>query len=132
MNASWLDKICWNEQGLVPVIVQELGSKDVLMLAWMNADALAQTIALKQAVYWSRSRNQIWHKGLSSGHFQHVHEVRLDCDADALLLTVTQEGSIACHTGRHACFFNKFSGDKIDGNWEEVDPILKDPKEIYK
>jgi len=133
-SAAWLDAVRWNADGLVPVIAQELGSKDVLMVAWMNRDALAATAARGEAVYWSRSRARLWHKGEESGHVQRVHEIRLDCDQDVILLTVTQLGqeasapSIACHTGRHSCFFSRLEG----GRWQVVEPVLKDPERIYK
>ncbi|MDP2006651.1 MAG: phosphoribosyl-AMP cyclohydrolase, partial [Rubrivivax sp.] len=110
---DWLDDIKWDKDGLVPVIAQELGTKDVLMVAWMNRDALAATVARGQAVYWSRSRGRLWHKGEESGHYQQVHEMRLDCDADVVLLSVTQHGhapAIACHTGRHSCFYRRLEG----------------------
>ena len=128
---DWLDDIKWDKDGLVPVIAQEQGTKDVLMVAWMNREALAATAARGQAVYWSRSRGRLWHKGEESGHFQQVHEMRLDCDADVVLLSVTQHGhdpSIACHTGRHSCFFRRFDGK----HWAAVEPVLKDPESIYK
>ena len=110
---DWLDSIKWDRDGLVPVIAQEAGSGDVLMVAWMNREALAQTAMRGQAVYWSRSRQKLWHKGEESGHFQQVHEIRTDCDNDVVLLKVTPlghapaEASIACHTGRHSCFFQR-------------------------
>jgi len=128
---DWLDKIKWDGNGLVPVIAQERGSNDVLMLAFMNREALARTAELGQAVYWSRSRNRLWHKGEESGHYQQVHEIRLDCDNDVVLLKVTQlghEAGIACHTGRHSCFFQRFE----DGRWQNVEPVLKDPVSIYR
>jgi phosphoribosyl-AMP cyclohydrolase len=128
---SWLDDVKWDAQGLLPVIAQELGSNDVLMFAFMNRDALARTAATGQAVYWSRSRQRLWHKGEESGHFQQVHEMRLDCDRDVLLLKVTQLGhtpGIACHTGRHSCFFQRYE----NGAWHSVDPVLVDPEHIYK
>ena len=131
MDASWLDGVKWDRDGLVPVIAQEVGSNDVLMFAFMNREALAQTAASGQAVYWSRSRRKLWHKGEESGHVQQVHDIRLDCDNDVVLLKVTQLGhepSIACHTGRHACFFQKLDGDA----WHTVEPVLKDPAQIYK
>ncbi len=129
----WLDAVRWNADGLVPAIAQEQGSKDVLMVAWMNRDALAATAARGEAVYWSRSRARLWHKGEESGHVQQVHEIRLDCDADVVLLTVTQRGhapgapGIACHTGRHSCFFSKLEA----GQWSVVDPVLVDPERVY-
>ncbi len=130
-RAKWLNRIKWDEHGLVPVITQEVGSNDVLMLAWMNRDALARTVELGQAVYWSRSRKKLWHKGEESGHFQKVHEIRLDCDEDVLLLKVTQVGEVACHTGRHSCFFHQFNQDAEQPDWIETDPVLKNPEDIY-
>ncbi|HVK95828.1 MAG TPA: phosphoribosyl-AMP cyclohydrolase [Noviherbaspirillum sp.] len=134
MNAqiTWLDKVKWDESGLVPVIAQEIGSNDVLMFAWMNREALAKTVELGQAVYWSRSRKKLWHKGEESGHIQKVHEIRLDCDEDVVLLKVEQAGRIACHTGRHSCFFQRFDGNAENGDWKSVDPVLKNPESIYK
>ncbi len=134
MNATvkWLNHVKWDEHGLVPVIAQEAGSNDVLMFAWMNRDALAKTVELGEAVYWSRSRKKLWHKGEESGHIQKVHDIRLDCDADVVLLKVEQVGKIACHTGRHACFFQQFHATDSGGEWRSVDPVLKDPDSIYK
>lgn len=131
-GAAWLDKVRWDEQGLVPVIAQEAGSGDVLMFAWMNRDALAKTVETREAVYWSRSRKRLWHKGEESGHVQKVHDIRLDCDEDVVLLSVTQVDGIACHTGRHSCFFQRFEGGADDGRWTNAEPVLKDPKYIYK
>ncbi|MFY7856788.1 MAG: phosphoribosyl-AMP cyclohydrolase [Rubrivivax sp.] len=131
LGAPWLDAVHWDPQGLVPVIAQEQGTGDVLMVAWMNREALALTAARGQAVYWSRSRSRLWHKGEESGHVQTVHEMRLDCDGDVVLLRVTQQGhapGIACHTGRHSCFFQRFQ----DGQWASVEPVLKDPELIYR
>jgi len=131
---DWLDSISWDRDGLVPAIAQEAGSGDVLMVAWMNREALARTAALGQAVYWSRSRQRLWHKGEASGHFQQVHEIRTDCDSDVVLLKVTQLGpngsepAVACHTGRHSCFFQRLD----DGRWHTVEPVLKDPEAIYR
>jgi phosphoribosyl-AMP cyclohydrolase len=128
---DWLDAVKWDAQGLVPAIAQELGSGDVLMVAHMNRDALVRTVDSGEAVYWSRSRGRLWHKGEESGHVQRVHEVRLDCDGDVLLLKVEQLGhrpGIACHTGRHSCFFRVWR----DGRWHTVDPVLKDPQSIYR
>ena len=128
---DWLDTIKWDRDGLVPVIAQELTSGDVLMFAFMNREALARTAELGQAVYWSRSRQRLWHKGEESGHFQQVHEMRIDCDGDVVLLKVTQlghEAGIACHTGRHSCFFRQLKG----GDWQTVEPVLEDPALIYK
>lgn len=124
---SWLDQIKWDDQGLVPAIAQETGSGKILMLAWMNRDALELTAQSGHAVYWSRSRGKLWHKGEESGHQQVVHAIRVDCDADVVLLEVEQKGGIACHTGRHNCFFRELQGDE----WVEVLPVLKDPGEIY-
>lgn len=131
MSKKWLNKVKWDDHGLVPVIVQEQGSNDVLMFAFMNREALQKTVETGEAVFWSRSRKRLWHKGEESGHIQKVHEVRLDCDEDAVLLRVTQIGGIACHTGRHACFFQKFEGTAEDGDWHTVEPVLKSPDEIY-
>ena len=128
MSDSWLNKVNWTHEGLVPVIAQEAGSGQVLMFAWMNRDALKQTVESGEAVYWSRSRKKLWRKGEESGHVQKVKEIRLDCDEDVLLLTVAQIGGIACHTGRHSCFFQKLEGK----SWIETEPVLKDPGEIYK
>jgi phosphoribosyl-AMP cyclohydrolase len=131
---DWLDDVKWDRDGLVPAIAQELGSNDVLMFAFMNREALAQTAERGEAVYWSRSRGRLWHKGEESGHVQRVHEIRLDCDNDVVLLKVTQQGhdaadpAIACHTGRHSCFFQRYEG----GAWKSVEPVLKDPAEIYR
>jgi phosphoribosyl-AMP cyclohydrolase len=135
VNASaenWLDKVKWDANGLVPVIAQEATTNDVLMFAWMNREALAKTIELGRAVYFSRSRQRLWFKGEESGHVQNVHEVRLDCDEDVVLLKVEQASGIACHTGRHSCFFQKFEGSADDGEWVAVEPVLKDPEHIYK
>jgi phosphoribosyl-AMP cyclohydrolase len=131
LGMNWLDDIRWDDQGLVPVIAQEISTGDVLMFAWMNREALARTAELKEAVYWSRSRGKLWHKGEESGHTQKVHDIRLDCDRDVVLLKIEQLGhepGIACHTGRHSCFFNQLGAD----GWVEREPILKDPHEIYK
>jgi phosphoribosyl-AMP cyclohydrolase len=128
---DWLNEIKWDAQGLVPVIAQEVGTNDVLMFAWMNREALQKTAELGRAVYFSRSRGKLWFKGEESGHVQTVHEIRMDCDNDVLLLKVTQLGhdpSIACHTGRHSCFFQRLD----EGRWLPVEPVLKDPGTIYK
>ena len=128
---NWLHQIKWDEHGLVPVIAQEASSGDVLMFAWMNHEALQKTAELKRAVYFSRSRNKLWFKGEESGHVQTVHDIRLDCDNDVVLLKVTQLGhepGIACHTGRHSCFFQSLQGEA----WVATDPVLKDPETIYK
>ncbi len=126
-NQAWLDEINWNDDGLIAAIAQEKESGKVLTLAWMNREALALTLAEGRAVYWSRSRQRLWRKGEQSGHIQSIEELRLDCDKDAILLTVTQHGGVACHTGRHSCFYTKLDGD----NWTITDPVLKDPKDIY-
>jgi phosphoribosyl-AMP cyclohydrolase len=131
---NWLDAVRWDRDGLVPVIAQEVGSNDVLMFAFMNREALARTAETGHAVYWSRSRQRLWHKGEESGHVQQVQEIRLDCDKDVVLLKVTQLGhepedpSIACHTGRHSCFYRKLVGTE----WKSVEPVLKDPGTIYR
>ncbi len=131
-SAKWLNKIKWDDTGLVPVIAQDAGSNDVLMFAWMNREALARTVETGEAVYWSRSRKKLWHKGEESGHVQKVREIRLDCDEDVILLKIEQAGDIACHTGRHSCFFQQFAGGLNDGDWQTVDPVIKDPEQIYK
>lgn len=127
--SHWLDEVGWDEHGLVPVIAQEADSGTVLMFAWMNREALQLTASTRTAVYWSRSRRRLWHKGEESGHVQKVRDIRLDCDHDVVLLSVEQVGGIACHTGRHSCFFNQYLDD---GRWTAVDPVLKAPQEIYR
>jgi phosphoribosyl-AMP cyclohydrolase len=124
---DWLDSVKWDRDGLVPAIAQERGSRDVLMVAWMNREALAKTAELGRAVYWSRSRARLWVKGEESGHTQQVHALRLDCDGDVVLLEVTQTGQ-ACHTGRHSCFFRRLD----DGQWQTVEPVLVDPETVYR
>ena len=119
--------VAWNEQGLAPAIVQDAASGRVLMLAWMNAESLRLSIEEGRAIFWSRSRRQLWRKGESSGHVQKLHEVRLDCDKDALLLRVEQMGGIACHTGRESCFFLRLG----EQGWQAADPVLRDPEQIY-
>ena len=131
ISGKWLNRVKWNEQGLVPVIAQEAGSNIVLMFAWMNREALARTVESGEAVYWSRSRKKLWRKGEESGHVQKIVDIRLDCDDDALLIQVEQAGGIACHTGRHSCFYQQFTSDG-DGEWRVSDPVLKDPEGIYK
>jgi phosphoribosyl-AMP cyclohydrolase len=125
---SWLDEVPWNEHDLVAVVAQDAASGKILTVAWMNREALQKTAETKEAVYWSRSRNRLWRKGEQSGNTQKVREIRIDCDADAILLKVEQVGGIACHTGRESCFFRKLE----NGKWVTVDPVLKDPKLIYK
>ena len=130
---SWLDQINWDANGLVPVIAQEFGTGKVLMFAWMNREALLLTNDTKQAVYWSRSRSKLWRKGEDSGHTQRVHEIRLDCDEDVILLIVEQIGGIACHTGRHNCFFKKLEHTDLEKQvWLIDQPIIKNPEDIYK
>ena len=128
MSDNWLNKVNWTHEGLVPVIVREEGSNDILMFAWMDREALRLTEETGHAVFWSRSRKKLWHKGEESGHVQVVKEIRLDCDEDVVLLTVEQIGGIACHTGRHSCFFQKLEGKQ----WVTDQPVVKDPQEIYR
>jgi phosphoribosyl-AMP cyclohydrolase len=125
---SWLDEVNWDSQGLAPAIAQDAASGRVLMVAWMNREALQLTARDGEAVYWSRSRGRLWHKGEESGYTQRVREIRLDCDGDVILLAVEQVGGIACHTGRERCFFRKLA----DGRWETIEPVLRDPAEIYQ
>ena len=127
-SGQWLDEVLWDAQGLVPAIAQDAASGEVLMFAWMNREALALTAETGHAVYWSRSRGRLWHKGEESGHTQKVLELRVDCDKDVVLLKIEQSGGIACHTGRRSCFFNRLESS----GWQDVEPVLKDPKEIYK
>jgi phosphoribosyl-AMP cyclohydrolase len=125
--SAWLDEVHWDREGLVPAIAQDATSGRVLTLAWMNRDALAETVQRGEAVYWSRSRSKLWRKGEESGYVQRVVELRMDCDSDAILLRVEQAGGIACHTGRERCFFHKLE----QGRWVETDPVLRDPALIY-
>ena len=125
---TWLDEVKWNLEGLAPVIAQEAGTGKVLMLAWMNRESLQRTVSSGEAVYWSRSRNRLWHKGEESGNIQRVSDIRLDCDNDVLILQVEQVGGIACHTGRHSCFFQRL----VDGKWQSEGPVIRDPVEIYE
>ncbi len=127
MKKNWLDEIKWDKDGLVPAIAQETGSGKMLMMAWMNREALELTVKENRAIYWSRSRNKLWRKGEESGHVQNLKSIKLDCDNDVILMEVEQLGGIACHTGRHNCFFKELK----DGQWLEVDPVLKDPSSIY-
>jgi len=124
---QWLDEGAWDAQGLVPAIAQDAVTGEVLMFAWMNREALALTAETGHAVYWSRSRGRLWHKGEESGHTQKVLELRVDCDKDVVLLKIEQIGGIACHTGRRSCFFNRLE----NAGWQDVEPVLKDPKLIY-
>jgi len=128
MPDNWLNKVNWSKDGLVPVVTQEASSNSVLMVAWMDRDALELTIETGKAVYWSRSRKRLWRKGEESGYIQKVKEIYLDCDNDVLLLTVEQVGGIACHTGRHNCFFNKLENEQ----WVVVAPAIADPQKIYR
>jgi phosphoribosyl-AMP cyclohydrolase len=128
MSELWLGEVAWDSQGLVPVIAQESGSGRLLMMAWMNRDALQETVASGRAVYWSRSRNRLWRKGEESGHVQWVRDIRLDCDGDAVLLEVEQVGGIACHTGRGRCFYRSLR----NGAWEETEAVVRSPEEIYR
>ena len=128
MSDVWLNKINWSEDGLLPAIAQDAETGEILMVAWMNREALKRTVETGEAVYWSRSRKKLWHKGEESGHTQKVVELRLDCDEDVLLMKIEQVGGIACHTGRRSCFFQKLE----NGQWLSVEPVLKDPHEIYK
>jgi phosphoribosyl-AMP cyclohydrolase len=128
MTETWLNKVNWSEDGLVPAIAQDAVTGRVLMVAWMNREALKRTVATGEAIYWSRSRKKLWHKGEESGHTQKVKEIRLDCDSDVVLLQIEQKGGIACHTGRESCFYSKLE----NGAWVETDAVLKNPDEIYK
>ena len=125
---SYLDKIAWNSDGLVPAIAQDAGTGLVLMVAWMNREALELTVTENRAVYWSRSRQKLWRKGEESGNIQQLKELRVDCDNDVILMQVEQIGGIACHTGRASCFYSVLKG----GQWQTVDSVLKDPKELYQ
>ena len=127
MSSDWLEQIKWTADGLVPVIAQETGTGKVLMLAWMNREALTLTVQEGRAIYWSRSRNKLWRKGEESGHVQLLKDIRLDCDNDVILLEVEQLGGIACHTGRHNCFYQQLQ----DEDWVAVEPVIKDPDKIY-
>ena len=126
--SAWLDEVPWNGDGLIAAVAQDAASGRVLTVAWMNREALQRTVELREAHYWSRSRKRLWRKGEESGNVQKVAEVRLDCDADAVLLRVDQAGGVACHTGRESCFYRKLE----DGKWVTTDPVLKDPAEMYR
>lgn len=127
MTDNWLKQVKWDEKGLIPAIAQDFQTGKILMVAWMNEESLKLTVEENRAIYWSRSRNRLWRKGEESGHVQVLHEVRLDCDSDVLLLQVEQQGGIACHTGRESCFYSVLR----EGKWQPVDPVLKDPQTIY-
>lgn len=128
MTDSWLERIKWDDKGLIPTIAQDYKTGRILMVAWMNQESLRLTVAEQRAIYWSRSRQKLWRKGEESGHVQTLHEIRLDCDSDVLVLQVEQKGGIACHTGRESCFFSVLR----DGQWVPEDPVLKNPDDIYK
>jgi phosphoribosyl-AMP cyclohydrolase len=128
LPTTWIDQVQFDERGLVPVIAQEVLTKKILMFAWMNQQALQETVRTKQAVYWSRSRNRLWRKGEESGHTQLVRDIRLDCDGDVILLKVEQQGGIACHTGRESCFYSHLDNEQ----WQVVEPVIQDPALIYK
>lgn len=128
MSNSWTDEIKWTEDGLVPAIAQDHITGRILMMAWMNAESLRLSVAEGRAIYWSRSRRQLWRKGESSGHVQKLHDIQLDCDGDAIILQVEQLGGIACHTGRQSCFYRSLQ----DGQWQTTEPVLKDPSDIYQ
>lgn len=128
---AWLAELAFDAQGLIPAIAQDAHTGTVLMMAWMNAEAILETVRSGRAVYFSRSRRRLWHKGETSGHIQQVHDIRLDCDGDVLLLQVTQIGGIACHTGRERCFFRRLELHGPEPAWDTQDPVLKDPETIY-
>lgn len=131
-NDAWLNKVNWTQDGLVPAVAQDAASGRVLMVAWMDRAALRKTAETGEAHYWSRSRKKLWHKGEESGHVQKVKSIQLDCDQDVILIEVEQVGGIACHTGRESCFFSRLEGGAADGKWVAVDPVLKDPADIYR
>lgn len=131
ISFEWLDNINFDSQGLIPAIAQDHKTGKVLMVAWMNAESLMETVMTKRAVYWSRSRQRLWRKGEESGHHQSVKAIQLDCDADVILLTIEQHGDIACHTGRNSCFYQRLNIDSNNPTWEITEPVLKDPSTIY-
>lgn len=133
MSQDWIDRVKWDDRGLVTAVAQDARTQRVLMVAWMNREALLQTVKTREAVYFSRSRNRLWHKGEESGHIQRVQEVRLDCDADVILLLVEQVGGIACHTGRESCMYFRLEPAPSGAGhaWNPVDPVLKDPQTMY-
>ncbi len=126
-QTGWLEEIKWNQDGLIPAIAQDHKTGKVLMVAWMNAEALQLTVTEQRAIYWSRSRQKLWRKGEESGHVQQLHDLRLDCDSDVILMQVEQLGGIACHTGREHCFYKSLQ----NGEWVAAEPVLKDPNVIY-
>ena len=128
LDQAWLENIKWTDDGLVPAIAQDHQTGEILMMAWMNRESLVLTVKEQRAIYWSRSRQRLWRKGESSGHVQQLHDIRLDCDADVILLKVEQLGDIACHTGRRSCFYQQLN----DGEWQAVEPVIKNPDDIYK
>lgn len=128
MSDAWLDEVCWDEQGLAPAIAQDIYTGRIMMFAWMNRESLQLTVDEKRAIYWSRSRQRLWRKGEESGHVQRLHEIRLDCDGDVVLLKIEQLGGIACHTGRESCFFRKLNDE---GEWQVTDDVIKSPEAIY-
>lgn len=129
---TWLAKVQFDAQGLIPAIAQDWQSGKILMVAWMNSTALEHTVQNRKATYWSRSRQKLWHKGEESGHEQIVHDIRMDCDADVILLSVEQKGGIACHTGRESCFYQQLQDNSNGPQWHAVEPVLKDPTKIYR
>ncbi len=128
LNQAYLDQVRWSSDGLIPAIAQDFQTHEILMMAWMNREALALTVTEQRAIYWSRSRQKLWRKGEESGHIQSIKEIRIDCDEDVIILTVEQLGGIACHTGRRSCFYRQLQ----DGVWQTVDNVLKDPQDIYQ
>ncbi|MGI0118760.1 phosphoribosyl-AMP cyclohydrolase [Zooshikella sp. RANM57] len=128
---DWLNDLKWDANGLIPAIAQDAATDQILMMAWMNKTALQQTVATGEAVYWSRSRQKLWHKGEQSGHTQQIHSIFLDCDSDVIILKVTQQGGIACHTGRFSCFYRQLDTSQKEPEWQIVTPVLQDPETIY-
>lgn len=129
---SWLDDVKFDEAGLIPAIAQDWKTGRILMVAWMNRASLQETVITRKGVYWSRSRQKLWRKGEESGNTQQVHEVRIDCDADVVLLKIEQNGGVACHTGRESCFFRQLNGNDDSARWEITDEVLQDPEQMYK
>ena len=126
--SGWIDAVAWNADGLVPAVAQDAATGEVLMVAWMNREALERTVATREAHYWSRSRKALWRKGETSGHVQRVRDVRLDCDGDTILISVESAGGVACHTGRRRCFFQRLEGEGAARRWIETDPVLESPE----